>query len=349
MTEKILYRFTLKDRAMKASSGIVLCLLLVAAVLMAGCSGDSGSASTVTTVPTTSTLAKYSAGDIIAKTEMGSEQQLYVITKFDSASDQYTRAWIYRNSDGTWGHFIDSKTDKSPRTIVEKVYPYRVGHVTVSAIPVVTPTVAPAATLTYVGASPVVTSISPSSGVKDGTITMTITGKNFQDGATVSLLQPGSALVTGTATSVSSTSITTTFNMFGKDAGDYNVRVMNPDTRSDTLQNAFTIGDAGPVISSISPNTAEMNETVDSFTLNGQNFKTTGVKVSFLLGSKEIVCVNAEAIDSTKITCGPVSFKKINNAQVGNWDVKILNIEGQQTGTVSQKLAITNSTTTSSG
>ncbi|MDD4137267.1 MAG: IPT/TIG domain-containing protein [Methanoregula sp.] len=330
----------------KYCAGILLCLLLVAGVLIAGCSGDSGSASTATTVPATSTVAKYGAGDIIAKTASGGEQ-LYVITKYDAATDKYERAWIYKNSDGSWGHFIDSKTETSPRTIVEKVYPVRINHVTVSAIPVVTPTAAAAATLTYVGASPVVSSISPNRGVKDGTVVVTITGKNFQDRATASLLQPGASMVTGSATSVSSTSITTTFNLYGKEEGSYNVRVVNPDTRSDTLQNAFIIGDAVPVITSISPNEAEMNETVDSFTINGQNFKTTGVKVSFVLGSKEIVCVNAQSVDTSQITCGPVSFKKINNAQTGKWDVKVLNIEGQQSGTVSQKFTITNSTTIS--
>jgi hypothetical protein len=179
-------------------------------------------------------------------------------------------------------------------------------------------------------------------------VTVTIAGKNFQTGATAQLLQPGAGVVSGTATSVSSTSITTTFNLYQKGSGSWNVRVVNPDTRSDTLQNAFTIGDAVPVISSITPYEAEMNETVDSFTINGQNFKTTGVKVSFLLGSREIVCVNAQSIDSTQITCGPVTFRNTNKAQTGKWDVKVLNIEGQQSGTVSQKLTITNATTTSS-
>jgi len=332
----------------KHGPGILLCLLLVAGVLFAGCSGDSGDTSAATPVPTPSSGVKYVAGDIIAKTDTGSEQQLYVITKYDAAADKYERAWIYKNSDGSWGHFVDSKTDKSPRAIVEKVYPYKVGHVTVSAIPVVTLTVAPAATLTYVGASPVVSSISPNSGVKDGTVVVTITGKNFQTGAAASLLQPGASMVAGSATSVSTTTITTTFNLYGKEEGSYNVRVVNPDTRSDTLQNAFMIGDAAPVITSISPDEAEMNETVDTFTINGQNFKTSGVKVSFLLGSKEIVCVNARTIDTSQITCGPVVFKKANNAQTGKWDVKVLNIEGQQSGSVSQKLSITNATTFSS-
>jgi len=328
----------------KKWSGILFCLLLVASMIIAGCSSDSGGTSTSTTVPTAAPVAKYVAGDIIAKTNSGSEQQLYVITKYDSATDGYTRAWIYKNSDGSWGHFIDSKTDKSPRTLVEKVYPVKIAHVTVSSVPVITPTATVAANITYIGEGPTVTNITPTNGVKDGSVMVTITGNNFVTGAIPKLVQPGSAPVTGTATSVSSTSITTTFNMYQKDSGTYNVIVVNPDGRSDILPSAFTIGEGGPVITSISPNSVGMNQTGVSFTINGQNFKTTGVKVSFLQGSTEIVCVNADASSATQITCGPVAFKQSNGASVGLWDVIVLNIEGQQSGTASQKFTITNST-----
>jgi len=323
--------------------GILLCFLLVAGVIIAGCSSDSGESST-TTVTTTAPVAKYAAGDIIAKTDSGNEQQLYVITSYDSAADEYTRAWIYKNPDGSWGHFIDSKTEKSPRTLVEKVYPVRISHVSISSVPVVTPTVPVPANITYVGEGPTISNITPRNGVKDGSVTVTITGNNFVTGAVPKLVQPGSAPVTGTATSVSSTSITTTFNMYQKDSGTYNVIVVNPDGRSDILTSAFTIGEAVPVISSISPDTVEMNQTAVSFTINGQNFKTTGVTVTFLLGSAQIPCVSPAAIDSTKINCGPVDFKKSVGATAGLWDVKVLNIDGQQIATASQKLTITNST-----
>lgn len=325
--------------------GFLFCLLLIATILIAGCSSDSSDTVTVTTTAISPGGVRYVAGDIIAKTDSGSESQLYVITNYDAVTDKYTRAWIHKNSNGSWGYFTDSKTEKADRVLVEKAYPAKVAHVTVSSIPVVTPTVAVATTITYVGSSPVITSISPTSGVKDGSITMTITGKNFQTGATTTLIRPGSGLVSGTATSVSSESITTTFNMFQKDEGKYNVRVANPDGRSDTLQNSFTVGPASPVISSISPNTAELNETVDSFTINGQNFATeSGVNVMFILGSVEIDCTSATALSSTRITCGPVELKKsLNNAQVGVWDIKVTNI-GAQSGTVSQKFTITNST-----
>jgi hypothetical protein len=326
--------------------GIFLCLLLIAGVLIAGCS-DQSDTSTTTVVTTAAPLAKYTAGDIIAKTSDGGDH-LYVIKRYDSTTDQYERAWIYKNADGSWGHFIDTKTDKSARTLVEKVYPVTIAHITVAAVPVVTPTAVVVANVTYIGSGPSITSISPTSAAKDATVTITITGTDFQTGAVPKLIQPGSAAVTGSATSVSTTSITSTFNLNQKDAGHYNVLVTNPDGRSDTLQNVFTIGEGSPVITSISPSTAEMNEMVDSFTINGQNFKTTGVKVTFLLSSAVIDCTSADVVDTTKITCGPVSFKSSNGAAIGSWDVKVLNIEGQQSGTLSQKLIITNTTTTTS-
>jgi hypothetical protein len=325
--------------------GLFLCLLLFAGVLMAGCSGQSDTSATDTVATTAVPVAKYTAGDIIAKTSEGGDY-LYVIKQYDSSTDQYERAWIYKNADGSWGHFIDSKTDKSDRALIEKVYPVKIGHVTVTSVPVITPTPVVVANVTYVGLGPSITSISPTSAAQDATVTITITGTDFQTGAIPKLIQPGSAAITGSATSVSSTSITTSFNLNQADGGHYNVLVTNPDGRSDSLQNAFTVGEGSPVVTSISPSTAEMGDMIDSFTINGQNFKTTGVKITFLLGSAVIDCTSAEVVDTTKITCGPVSFKSSNGAAAGSWDVSVLNIEGQQSGTLSQRLIITNSTAT---
>ena len=118
---------------------------------------------------------------------------MYVIIGYDSATDQYERAWIYKNSDGSWGHFIDTRTDKTDRALVEKVYPVKIAHVAVSAIPLVTPTEAVVATVTYVGSGPSISNITPASAAKDATVTVTITGNNFQTGAIPRLVPPGSA------------------------------------------------------------------------------------------------------------------------------------------------------------
>jgi hypothetical protein len=322
--------------------GILFCLLLVTGVFFAGCSNESTSTA-VTTVPTTGPVAQFSAGDIIAKTASGGEQQLYVITKFDAATDEYQRAWIYKNTDGSWGHFIDNRTDRSARKIVEKVYPVSVAHVSVSAIPVVTQTVATAVPTTYVGDGPVVSGVSPASAAQDATVTVTISGKNFQTGAVAKLVSPGFAPVTGSAATVAASSITCTFVLSGLEKGSANIIVLNPDGRSDILQNGFAIGDAAPIITGITPNSAMMNDTEASYTLYGKNFKS-GIKVSFVKGSTEIVCINPSDFDTTKATCGPVSFSQKNGATPGIWDVKIVNIDGAQSGTLSQKFTVTNET-----
>jgi hypothetical protein len=329
--------------------GILICLILVIGVFFAGCSSESTS-TVATPVPTTAPVAQYVAGDIIAKTASGGESQLYVIKKYDAATDEYERAWIYKNADGSWGHFIDSRTDRSTRKIVEKVYPAKVAHVSISAITVITPTVATAVPTTYVGDAPVVSSVSPGNAAQDATVTVTITGKNFQNGAVAKLVSAGFAPVTGSAASVSATSISCTFNLNGLDKGSVNIVVMNPDGRSDILQNGFVIGEASPVVTSISPNTIAMNDTATSYTVYGKNFNSA-IKVSFIRGSTEIVCINPSAFDSTKITCGPITFDLRNSATVGIWDVKVVNIDGAASGTLSQKFTVTAdvaTTTTSS-
>ncbi|HEX3001888.1 MAG TPA: hypothetical protein VHN82_05915, partial [Methanoregula sp.] len=157
----------------KSGSCVLLCLLVIAGVILAGCTGNSGKNTSVTTTPTALSEAKYSAGDIVAKTDSGGNP-LYVITNYNPETDKYTRSWVYQNDDGSWGHFINSKTEDSPRTLVEKVYPVTIAHVDVASIPVVTPTVVvAAATSASTGPEPEISAITPSSGAKDGSVTVT--------------------------------------------------------------------------------------------------------------------------------------------------------------------------------
>jgi hypothetical protein len=165
---------------------------------------------------------------------------------------------------------------------------------------------------------------------------------NFQSGATVRLVQPGSSPVTATGVSATGTEIDCVFNLYGHDAGTYNVIVTNPDGQSDTKADIFTIGDAPPVISGVNPSTGELNDT-PSLTIYGQNFKD-GVKVTLTLGTSEIVCLNPVAPDSTKILCNLNLKPKSGGPAVGSWDLTVLNIDGQQKGTWPQKFVITNST-----
>ena len=258
----------------------------------------------------------------------------------------YTRAWIYKNTDGSWGHFIDNKTEKVERTLVGKVYPVKLSHVTVSAIPIVTTTIPTSVPTTVSGSTPTVSSLSPVSGVKDAIVGVTVTGTGFDSGATAKLTRPGYPSISGTGVSVSSaTSIACTFNLNGADEGTYNVMVTNPGGKSDTKMSAFLIGQAPPIISSVSPTTAELGATQLVIAINGQNFKE-GVKITFVQGTSELYCVTPSSIDTIKITC-LLDLKVANGAKIGLWDVKVLNIEGQKSGTLTGKFTVTNTTTTS--
>ena len=329
----------------KVRNGLLICALLVFAVLIAGCS-DQSSAGTTTTVPTTALpVAKFAAGDIIAKSASSTDQSLYVITQYDAKSGMYTRAWIYKNADGSWGHFIDNKTEKIERTLVEKVYPVAIRRVTISSIPIVTPTIPPTVVATLSGSAPTVTGISPASGVKDAVVAATITGTNFENGATAKLLRAGYPPFTATGLSVSSsTSLSCNFRLSSADEGIYNVVVTNPGGQSDTLMGAFTIGQVPPIITGVSPNTAGLNA-AQPITIDGQNFKD-GVKVTFVQGATELVCINPASIDTKRISC-VLDLKVSNGGKIGLWDVNVLNIDGQQTGTLTGKFTVTNSTSSS--
>jgi hypothetical protein len=325
-------------------NGLLICALLLFAVLIAGCS-DQSSAGTTTPAPTTVLPeAKFAAGDIIAKSASSTDSMLYVITQYDARKDMYTRAWIYKNADGSWGHFNDNRTEKVERTLVEKVYPVAIRRISLSSVPIITPTIPPTAVSTLSGRYPTVTGISPASGAKDAVTGVSVTGTNFENGATVKLTRPGYSSIVATGVSVASeTRIDGTFKL-GADEGSYNVVVTNPGGQSDTLTSAFSIGQAPPIISGFSPNTAALNDTQISVTINGQNFKE-GVKVTFVQGASELYCVNPTSLDTVKISC-VLDLKVANGGKTGIWDVKVMNIESQQSGSLTGKFTVTNSTST---
>jgi hypothetical protein len=324
----------------KLSYGLLISIILIATILIAGCS--SSSPTTTTPVPTTATANKFAAGDIIAKSSTSTEQPLYVILAYDSKKDMYTRAFVYKNADGSWGHRVDIRNETVPRSLVEKVYPAKITHVALTSVPIVATTIPTAVPTTYSGPAPSIDKISPTSGGTDTTITMTISGSNFQSGATAKLLRGGNPVINGAAVSAISNTVTATFNLQSAEAGHYNVIVINPDGQTDTLIGGFTVGEAAPIITGVYPNTGAINGTV-ALTINGQNFGDLA-KVSFTQGSSSIdgrYTTDVIAIDSTKVT---LNLQIPAGTPVGDWDVSVLNVATQGSGTWNQKFHITNST-----
>jgi hypothetical protein len=283
----------------------------------------------------------YEAGDIIATSSSSAASTLYLILKYDAATDQYTRAVIEKNADGSWGHRSSDWTERSPRTALEKIYTVRVGHVAVSIVPVITPTILSESTQSLAGNAPSIENISPGFAARDTVVSATITGSDFQHGATVKLVRVGSAPITATGVSATAFGISCLFSLKGKSDGSYNLVVINPDGQSDSLQGAFTIGAAHPVISGIYPVTAALNDEV-VLSISGQNFRNE-IKVSFTKNSTELVCDKPMSLDSTRISCN-LDLKETRGASVGEWAVTVVNIRDQQKGTWIKKFVITNST-----
>jgi len=320
---------------------LIFSLLLVFSVVFAGCSDESPAAETTTPLPA-HPEAKYGEGDIIATASSSASPSLFLILKYDAATDQYTRAVIERNADGSWGHRSSDWTERILRTDLERIYTVRAGHVAVAIVPVITSTIPPEITPNPSGSAPSILKISPSVVARDTVVSVTITGSNFQNGAIVKLYKTGSSPpINASAVSVTAFDISCFFNLNGKSDGSYNLIVINPDGQSDSLPGAFTIGDVSPVIAGMYPVTGALKDKVP-LTISGQNFRNE-VKVSFMKNSTELVCDNPLSMESTKISC-TLDLATNRGASVGEWNVTILNIRDGQKGTWVKKFVVTNAT-----
>jgi hypothetical protein len=322
--------------------GFCFCLLLVLCTFFSGCSGDTPADVPVPPAPT-DTGPRYAEGDIIATPSTATASSLFLILDYDAAADEYTRAFIEKNADGTWGHRTGSRTERSPRALVEKVYTVRVGHIAVSSVPVVTPSILSPTTVLPASAqkAPTITKISPVYAAKGSAVGVSITGQNFEEGATVKLVLAGTLPITATAVTVTPAGISCVFDLNGRYDGSYNLIVTNPDGQSAVVQGGFTIGEALPVITSVVPISAGLNETIP-IAVYGQNFRNN-IRVTFTKDEREIVCMNPITLDSLKISCN-LDLAMSQGASVGDWTVTVLNVDSQKRGTWVKKFTVTNAT-----
>jgi len=352
---------------MRNRNGIVLILagILLLAVLSAGCSDNGQSGTHLTTVPTTALMAKFTAGDIIAKTATSTDTFLLIV-KYDAATDRYERALAYKKSDGSW-YRKDDRTEATGRSVIEKIYPAKVAHVvSLGEVPVVTPTAATTVptvtattTTTTTYPAPTVSSIIPNTGLAGTVVTIrSISGTNFRPGASVRLTNVTSpSTIFGTSvTAQSASNITCLFSIPSMAiAGTWNVTVTNPDGQAATLGNAFTITNtttttattttattattAPPAITvtSITPNTGINGTTVSITNLGGTNFQTGATVNLTRLGSQNITASGVLA-STSKIIC---TFALPSNAAVGSWNVVVTN-PGGQSGTLANGFTVKN-------
>ena len=117
--------------------------------------------------------------------------------------------------------------------------------------------------------APTITGVSPSEGGRSLTISsFVVSGTNFVTGATVKLTRSGSSDMVPSISSVTSTSITSSFGIpSGATTGAWNVVVTNPDSQVATATGAFTVKD---IVSPLpNPNELEIQD------LNGEMVSPT--------------------------------------------------------------------------
>jgi sugar lactone lactonase YvrE len=111
---------------------------------------------------------------------------------------------------------------------------------------------APASINVNVYTTPIfISSVTPPTGGNTGTVTVTIGGRGFQQGAMAVLLRTGQPDLTATNATIAAngTSITAQLNLTGASPGTWDVLVSNPDGTSATLPAAFTIASGnGPLV-----------------------------------------------------------------------------------------------------
>jgi hypothetical protein len=235
---------------------LVFSIFLVIGVCMTGCS-DSQDQDTDTPVTATTAAALFTAGDIV-RSATGSESPAWLIIGYDSAADSYTRALIYRNTDGTWGYRVNAKTETSERAVLEKVYTIRITHVSVDAVRTSAPTTVTtevtwtttrtttattATTTTASTARPSIRGMDPDEGEAGSTVTTEITGSDFVSGLTAKLRRAGSTSITATEVDwYSSSSLTCTFDIpDSAKVGPWDIVVTNPNGLSGEYTNYFTV------------------------------------------------------------------------------------------------------------
>ena len=346
---------------MSRISGIIIAVLvvLIAAVLIAGCTDSSSAnkqpaqATAITTTPSNAPL--YTAGDIV-RSSKGAAETGWLILKYDSGSDSYQRAFIYRNTDGSWGYRVDSRTENSGRSVLEKVNTVKVTHVDPSRVPLtqpavttsagtssgtVTATSTPATTTTTSTIALKVKGIAPESGFAGSSVSITdLLGDGFQNGISVRLVRSDGSNISATNVNVLSLTHVSCVFALPSDAtvGTWDVLVANPDGQSSRYSNSFTVranpnptatatttsasSTGGISISSIDPMMAFSGD-YKPVTVYGSNFKD-GITCKLTRNGQDIPASTISRASESQMQC----FISIPTGSYGSWDFVLTNTDG---------------------
>jgi len=239
---------------------IILGIFLIIGVFITGCSDSSdqtaAGSTSETIAATTTTGPLYTAGDIV-RSSTGSTSPAWLVISYNPADDSYTRAFIYKNDDGSYGYRMSPATETIPRTVMEKVYTVKITHVTVSSVATAAPTTvtteettiptpataAPVTTTMTSTARPFIKAMNPDEGEAGTTVFTEIRGSDFMSNLTAMLRRSGETSITATTvTWSSSSSVTCMFDLPNTTkAGSWDIVVTNPNGLSGEFTNDFEV------------------------------------------------------------------------------------------------------------
>ncbi len=153
---------------------------------------------------------------------------------------------------------------------------------------------------------PLVTSVSPSSGSPGDTLTVTVSGANFQPGAVVSF---GEGIAVNSVRFVNPNQLVANITIDPNaqvSTGGRTVTVTNPDGGSGSLADAFLVVTPGaapaPIINSIFPSSSPLRDpNTILMTITGLNFQTAGIGAQVGFSPGGISIVGTPAVSSTQI------------------------------------------------
>jgi fibronectin type 3 domain-containing protein len=169
---------------------------------------------------------------------------------------------------------------------------------------------------------PLVSSITPTLGLNNGVLNVTIAGANFKTGAAVKLTKSGQSDINGSNVVVGSSSqITADVDLSGKVVGQWNLVVSNADGQSGTLVNGFTIEQLPAAPSTLNLTVVSQTQINLSWTDNATNEQ--GFKIERKTGAggsyAEIATVgaNTTAYNDTALTANTTYYYRIKAYNAG--------------------------------
>jgi hypothetical protein len=175
--------------------------------------------------------------------------------------------------------------------------------------------------------TPTITSISPSSGLRGTTVTVTLAGTNFVSGSGTTVKISTGGVAAGSVSVQSDTSLTATFQIDpAATIGKYFVFVSTPNG-GDSNSVQFTVGSSTPTITGIAPSSGVRGSSTQ-VTITGTNFAASSSTVK--VGGAGITVSNVTVKGDTSITA---TFTVASTAVLGNYVVVVASPAGGQSNT----------------